>query len=77
LVISNDNKDGQADVIHLFNDALYVPSGFTSKYFVTSGGTRVMTPQMQEVASRLLKANRDLALLIDQGQHAVQQETQE
>lgn len=74
MSVYDENNDSQADVIGRFGDALYIPSGYEPKRFITSARTRMMTPQMQEATTKLLQANKDLALLIDQDQYMVQQE---
>lgn len=72
LYAHDENEDGQVDWIGLGPRVMFVALSHTPKAHVTEL-TRTMTPQMRAAASTLLKANQDLALLIDQEEFRLQQ----
>lgn len=75
LYIHDEDGDGQADWLGKHLNVKYLATGYRPKKGITEERMRTLTPQMRAAASALLKANQDLALLIDQEEFRLQQET--
>lgn len=75
LMIYDEDKDGQADLICGAGLVHWVAPGYTPKRFMTrEGDTKTMTPEIQAAANKELQAEKDLAFLLHQENYRLQEQ---